>query len=544
LFAKKKGKSRKYLVYRMTVQIKRIIIILLIFCLTKQAGFSQPYSSKNNYTGDWETPASWSPTWAVPKTNIQGYNITINGYITLTGSLSFSGSSGNLIINDTLVIKGDLSIDNNNDLIINDNGILIVRGTLTIHDHANILANGYLIITGDIDKHGPFNDGSFTSNDNPVKVFIGGSIIPFLLIFNVPDFPVFNCIAPITIRYPNSTCSYGNMTDIINDPIYSFFQSTCTKANANRNFPVCAGSTINLTSSGGTGYSWNGPNGFISSTQNPSIPNANTAMAGVYTVTVTDVPGCKFTDTIKVIVNALPLVTITSSNSSMCVNDLRTLAGSPAGGTFIISGGPGTISGNVLSATSTGIIILEYNYTGACTNKSTQSITVNKIPVPVAGPDQELKFAFETQMKAELSSSETGEWSLVSGSGRISDIHSPTTRITELSIGENIFLWKVRSGNCEASAKVKITVYDVFIPSVITPNNDGKNDFFEISEITGQIELIIFNRWGNEEYTNDNYVNNWDGRNSKGEELPNDTYFYVMKFENGQVKRGSVLIKR
>jgi gliding motility-associated-like protein len=544
LFAKKKGKSRKYLVYRMTVQIKRIIIILLIFCLTKQAGFSQPYSSKNNYTGDWETPASWSPTWAVPKTNIQGYNITINGYITLTGSLSFSGSSGNLIINDTLVIKGDLSIDNNNDLIINDNGILIVRGTLTIHDHANILANGYLIITGDIDKHGPFNDGSFTSNDNPVKVFIGGSIIPFLLIFNVPDFPVFNCIAPITIRYPNSTCSYGNMTDIINDPIYSFFQSTCTKANANRNFPVCAGSTINLTSSGGTGYSWNGPNGFISSTQNPSIPNANTAMAGVYTVTVTDVPGCKFTDTIKVIVNALPLVTITSSNSSMCVNDLRTLAGSPAGGTFIISGGPGTISGNVLSATSTGIIILEYNYTGACTNKSTQSITVNKIPVPVAGPDQELKFTFETQMKANLSSSETGEWSLVSGSGRISDIHSPTTRITELSVGENIFLWKVRSGNCEASAKVKITVYDVFIPSVITPNNDGKNDFFEISEITGQIELIIFNRWGNEEYTNDNYVNNWDGRNSKGEELPNDTYFYVMKFENGQVKRGSVLIKR
>jgi gliding motility-associated-like protein len=528
----------------MTVQIKRIIIILLIFCLTKQAGFSQPYSSKNNYTGDWETPASWSPTWAVPKTNIQGYNITINGYITLTGSLSFSGSSGNLIINDTLVIKGDLSINNNNDLIINDNGILIVRGTLTIHDHANILANGYLIITGDIDKHGPFNDGSFTSNDDPVKVFIGGSIIPFLLIFNVPDFPVLNCIAPITIRYPNSTCSYGNMTDIKNDPIYSFFQSTCTKANANRNFPVCAGSTINLTSSGGTGYSWNGPNGFISSTQNPSIPNANTAMAGVYTVTVTDVPGCKFTDTIKVIVNALPLVNITSSNSSMCVNDLRTLIGSPTGGTFIISGGPGTISGNVLSATGTGNIILEYNYTGVCSNKATQSITVNKNPVLIAGPDQELKFAFETQMKAELSSSETGEWSLVSGSGKISDVNSPTAMITELSIGQNIFLWKVRSGNCEASAKVKITVYDLFIPSVITPNNDGKNDLFEISDIIGQIELIIFNQWGNEEYTNDSYANDWDGRNNKGEELPNDTYFYVMKFENGQVKRGSILIKR
>ena len=147
-------------------------------------------------------------------------------------------------------------------------------------------------------------------------------------------------------------------------------------------------------------------------------------------------------------------------------------------------------------------------------------------------------------MKAELSSSETGEWSLISGSGHISDIHSPTTRVTELSIGENIFLWKVRNGNCEASAEVKITVYDLFIPSVITPNGDGKNDYFKISEIIGQVELIIFNRWGNEEYTNDNYLNDWDGRNNKGEELPNDTYFYILKFENGKIKKGSVLIKR
>jgi gliding motility-associated-like protein len=228
----------------------------------------------------------------------------------------------------------------------------------------------------------------------------------------------------------------------------------------------------------------------------------------------------------------------------MCVNDLRTLTGNPTGGTFSISGGPGTITGNILSATGTGDITFEYNYTGVCSNKATQSITVNKVPVPVAGPDQELKFTFETQMKAVLSSSETGKWSLVSGSGKISDIYSPTTGITELSVGENRFLWKVRSGNCEASAEVKIIVYDLFIPSVITPNSDGKNDFFQISEITDRVEMIIFNQWGIEEYTNDNYVNDWDGRNNKGEELPNDTYFYVLKFENGKIKQGSVLIKR
>jgi gliding motility-associated-like protein len=147
-------------------------------------------------------------------------------------------------------------------------------------------------------------------------------------------------------------------------------------------------------------------------------------------------------------------------------------------------------------------------------------------------------------MNAELSSSETGEWSLISGSGDIVDIYSPATRINKLSIGENRFLWKVLNGKCEDTSEVKITVFDVFVPSVITPNGDGKNDYFKISEFNGKVELIIFNRWGNEEYRSDNYLNDWDGRNNKGAELPNDTYFYILKFENGRVSKGSVFIKR
>jgi hypothetical protein len=58
------------------------------------------------------------------------------------------------------------------------------------------------------------------------------------------------------------------------------------------------------------------------------------------------------------------------------------------------------------------------------------------------------------------------------------------------------------------------------------------------------VELIIINRWGNEEYTKVNYLNDWDGRNNKGAELSADTYFYILRFENGRIKKGSVLIKR
>src|SRR5678816_1982551 len=42
------------------------------------------------------------------------------------------------------------------------------------------------------------------------------------------------------------------------------------------NSPICAGAQLNLTASGGSTYSWTGPNSFSSSNQNPSISTATT----------------------------------------------------------------------------------------------------------------------------------------------------------------------------------------------------------------------------------------------------------------------------
>jgi len=77
---------------------------------------------------------------------------------------------------------------------------------------------------------------------------------------------------------------------------------------------VCLGSplTINIEGIGGTSsnlsYSWNGPNGFTSSNQNPMISSqATNAMAGTYMVTVSNTAGfgdvCSTTKSIEVIVN-------------------------------------------------------------------------------------------------------------------------------------------------------------------------------------------------------------------------------------------------
>ncbi len=58
---------------------------------------------------------------------------------------------------------------------------------------------------------------------------------------------------------------------------------------AGNNGPLSAGMTLNLTASTvpGATYSWTGPNGFTSTSQNPSIVNASTNASGIFSVTAT-----------------------------------------------------------------------------------------------------------------------------------------------------------------------------------------------------------------------------------------------------------------
>ncbi|MEK6476072.1 gliding motility-associated C-terminal domain-containing protein [Catalinimonas sp. 4WD22] len=65
--------------------------------------------------------------------------------------------------------------------------------------------------------------------------------------------------------------------------------------------------------------------------------------------------------------------------------------------------------------------------------------------------------------------------------------------------------------------------HPIFIPNVITPNGDGKNDFFVISnlELYHQNELQIFDRNGRLVYRKLQYANDW---NAIG--LPEAVYFY------------------
>jgi len=89
------------------------------------------------------------------------------------------------------------------------------------------------------------------------------------------------------------------------------------------------------------------------------------------------------------------------------------------------------------------------------------------------------------------------------------------------------------SAGCSSTDAVTVTVCQVQIPNVITPNNDGKNDAFYIENLPAQSTLLIFNRWGNTVYHSLNYQNNWEAENVSA-----GTYYYLLTLPDGTVKKG------
>jgi gliding motility-associated-like protein len=85
---------------------------------------------------------------------------------------------------------------------------------------------------------------------------------------------------------------------------------------------------------------------------------------------------------------------------------------------------------------------------------------------------------------------------------------------------------------------------DFSFPNVLTANDDGVNDLFEIQNLPENTELIILNRWGNVVFSSQNYQNNWDGKDTSGKELTDGVYYYKYATQFGKMGHGFVHLVR
>jgi len=163
---------------------------------------------------------------------------------------------------------------------------------------------------------------------------------------------------------------------------------------------------------------------------------------------------------------------------------------------------------------------------------------------PNVSPNQTV-FQYTT---ATISATNSGTWTQATtdpAAASITGTAAPTTTITNLNtVGVYHFI-NTNANGCTGIVTLNVIAPDMVIPNIFTPNADGKNDVFKIKDLESYpgSQLLIFNRWGNEVYRADNYLNNWDGGN-----LAEGTYYYILnrREHSGNITpiKGWVFLKR
>lgn len=100
---------------------------------------------------------------------------------------------------------------------------------------------------------------------------------------------------------------------------------------------------------------------------------------------------------------------------------------------------------------------------------------------------------------------------------------------------------KSQTNSCTAVAKSAV----LFIPNVLTPNQDTFNDVWKVEnvEFFSKAKLKIFDKFGNKVFFTDDISKfNWDGF-SNGRLLPTGTYWYIIEIENNYTRTGWILLK-
>jgi gliding motility-associated-like protein len=275
-----------------------------------------------------------------------------------------------------------------------------------------------------------------------------------------------------------------------------------------------------------------GPFQVIYTSPGPECPNTDTAWI---TITALDNPNFSYIDSLFCDLDLTASATITGLNGGVFSTPDTSLLS-----LNVISG-----QIDLLNSTNGGPYNIQYATNGTCPDSSTVFITIFAPPTADAGADQSLFSIDSTNLAAVNPAVGIGTWSIVNGSGNLADALDSSSLITNLASGVTTLQWTVTNGACpSASDEMIITLTNLLIPQALTPNNDGLNDNFEIDGIQLlEHQIDIFNRWGQVIFSSSDYQNDWSGTNENGDELVNDTYFYIITVDGTKFK-GFIVLKR
>ncbi len=281
-------------------------------------------------------------------------------------------------------------------------------------------------------------------------------------------------------------------------------------------------------------WNWNFGDGDTSTQQNPTHIYDS---IGTYTITLIcantqafciELPGDTFSTSIE-IKKTLP---VSSTKMNVVCTSKGSIVVTPSGGTppysYIWSTNPIQTDSNITKLSS-GIYTVTATDSNGCDN------TLN---IAVDSTFYDLVFD-TTKTNAICDSNGTASINPISGTPPYSYFwftfpFQTTTSVSGLAPG-NYSVSVTDSNGCSTFQYFDID-YEcpsvLSMPTIFTPNGDNFNDvllptYERISELG--FDLKIYNRWGTLLYETTYLKQGWDGKNNNGIDVPEGTYYYILK---------------
>lgn len=175
---------------------------------------------------------------------------------------------------------------------------------------------------------------------------------------------------------------------------------------------------------------------------------------------------CSSSDQVSII-NNLPTDAYAGNDQTICVDSTTLNPNTPSVGTgeWSVIAGAGNFNGNQVSSLAADTNILRWTIsTTGCAVYDEITIVNNKPSEANAGGDKIL-CGDSIDLAASLPQEGTAVWTIQNGSAIIDDDLSPTTKVTDLGIGINVFRWTVTKNGCVLYDEV--TVKNSFIEAVV-----------------------------------------------------------------------------
>jgi gliding motility-associated-like protein len=332
-------------------------------------------------------------------------------------------------------------------------------------------------------------------------------------------------------------------------------------------FHACFGTAHEFSSTGssaGSGiiasYLWDFGDGNTSVNPNPIYAYK---AVGSYTVTlqITNTNGCSSSNSRLVVVDPVPVINIQASAFPVatCNGTPLTLSGPLGTGyTYVWTKGGVTIgTSRTITVTpgASGWYYLAVTSGFGCTSVDSAYLIVYPLPVIALS---EIQVRISKGWNRQVTANVTGptptfryQWTAQDVRGRISDPTIPNPVLTPPNdVNSYYYIVTVTDQmGCTSSETVFFTMeddYNLRPSNLMTPNDDGKNDKFTIKNIETypDVEVTIFNRWGNIVYQTKEYATKpWNGSyNNTGGDLPDGTYYYIIRTGHTSATDGKEVI--